>query len=101
MDLVGSGFCDDVDHATSRAAKFRVRATGDNLELLHCIERDVNGCTLTAELLAKETVVVVTTVEADVVEDTALTVEVDLVAVGALGNRDTRSESQQVFKFAP
>ena len=55
-------------------------------------ESDIDGCTLATDLLAEEPVVVIATIEADVVEDAALAVEVDFVAVGALRNADARSE---------
>ena len=70
--LVGPRLRDDVDHAAGGAAELGVRAGGDDLELLHRVERDVDGGALSADLLAEEPVVVVAAVEADVVEDAAL-----------------------------
>ncbi len=55
---------------------------------------------MSAELFAEETVVVVATIETHVVEDSALTREVDLVAVGSLRDADAGSECQQIFKLA-
>jgi hypothetical protein len=55
---------------------------------------------LSAELFAEEAVVVVAAIEADVVEDSTLSSEVDLVAVGALSDADSGRERQQVFKLA-
>ena len=100
MHGVGSGFGDDVDYATRAAAELRVGAARRDLELLYGFQRDVDRRALAAHLLAKEPVVIVTAVEADVVEDAALPVDVDLVAVRALGDADARSQSEEVFKLA-
>ena len=51
-------------------------------------------------MFTEEAIVVVAAVEADVVEDAALAVDVDFVAVGALRDADAWGQSQQVFKFA-
>src|SRR5204862_7106486 len=53
-----------------------------------------------AHLLAEEAVVIVATVERDVVEDSALTVKVDLVTVWTLRDANARGECEEVFKFA-
>ena len=68
-----------------------LRAGGDDLELLDRVERDVDGRALAARLLAEEPVVVVAAVEADVVEDAALSGERDLVAVRSLHDADARA----------
>jgi len=60
------------------------------LKLLHCFEREIDRRALAAELLAKETVVVVAAVERNVVEDAALSGEIDLVAVWSLRDTDAR-----------
>src|SRR6202022_2406633 len=51
-------------------------------------------------LLAEEAVVIVATVERDVVEDSALAVDVDLVAIGALDDADARGKGEEVFELA-
>src|SRR4029450_8275662 len=93
-------FGDDVDGATAAPAEFRARAGGDDLELLDGLHRDVNGRALAAGLFAEEPVVGVAAVEADVVEDPALPVEIDLVAVRPLRDTHAGSEGQEVFEFA-
>jgi hypothetical protein len=50
-------------------------------------------------VLAKLTVVVVTAVEANVIENTALAGKVDLVSVRALRNADAGSQSEQILKL--
>src|SRR5881628_2251394 len=100
MEAIGAGLGDDVDYAAGGATKFRVRAAGHNLELLDGFETDVHGSALAAHLFAEEAVVVVAAVEADVVEDSTLAVDVDFVAVGALGDADAGGKCEQVFKFA-
>ena len=100
MKGIGPGLGDDVDHTAAGASELGVRAARDDLELLDRFERDVDRRALTAGLLAEEAVVVVAPVERDVVEDPALPVDVDLIAVGPLRDADTRRERQQVFKLA-
>ena len=91
MTRVRAGLGDDVDDAAGRAAELGRGAAGDDLELLHRVERDVDRRALTAGLLAEEAVVVVAAVEADVVEDAALPGERDFVAVGPLDDADARA----------
>src|SRR5437762_11511365 len=84
--LIGAGLRDDIDDATGAAAELRVGAAGGDLKFLDGFQSDVDGRALTAHLLTEESVVVVAAVEADVVEDTALPVDIDLVAVRTLSN---------------
>ena len=86
MEVICSRLGDDVDYSSSRAPEFRIGAAGHDLELFHRIQCDVDRSALTTLLFSKESVVVVATVEADIIEDSALAIEVDLVAVGTLGN---------------
>jgi hypothetical protein len=81
-------------------SKLSARSSRHHLKLFYCFECDVDRGTLSAELLAEETVVVVAAVETHVVEDSALTREVDLVAVRTLRDADTGRECQQVFKLS-
>ena len=76
MYTVRAGFCNDVDDAACGATKLCVSSGRHDLEFLHCFEGNIDRCSLTTKLLAKEAVVVVTTIEADVVEDTALSAKV-------------------------
>ena len=101
VHVVCAGFGDDVDHAAGRAAELRAGAGGHNLELPHGFHADVHGSALASDLLAEESVVVVATIDGDVVEDATLPSKVDLVAVRALNDADSRRECQQVLKFAP
>ena len=86
MDVIRSGLGDDVDYSSSRASEFSIGPACHHLELFHCIQRDIDCSALTTLLLSKESVVVVTTIQADIIKDSALTVEVDLIAIGTLGN---------------
>src|SRR5258708_36431532 len=101
MDVIRSGLGNDVDNAAGSAPKFRVCTACDDLEFLDRVECDVDRSALPAELLAKEAVVVVTPIEADVIEHAALPVKVDLVSIRALCDGHTRRQCQQVFKLAP
>src|SRR6266850_8102928 len=81
VDIIRSRLGNDVDNATSSAPEFRVGPAGDDLEFLDRVECDVYCSALAAELLAKKAVVVVSAIEADVIEHAALSVEIDFVAV--------------------
>src|SRR5258708_17772719 len=86
MDVIRSRLGDDVDYSSCRASEFSVSAACHHLELFHRIHCDVDRGALTTFLLSKESVVVVAAVQADIIKDSALTVEVDLVPVRTLGN---------------
>src|SRR5262249_530015 len=101
VETVRTGLSDHVDHATRRAPEFGIGAAGDDLELLYCFQRDVNRRALSACLLAEEPVVVVAAVQRDVVENAALSVDVDFVAVRTLRDADARRQREQIFKLAP
>src|SRR5258708_10998296 len=89
VDLIRSGLGNDVDNAPGCPTEFRVCPACDDLKFLDRVERNVNCGTLSAQLLAEEAVVVVAAVEAYVIENATLAVEIDLVAVRALGNAYT------------
>jgi hypothetical protein len=91
---------DDVDHAAGSPSKLSTRSARNNLKLFHCFERDIDCGALSAELFTEESVVVVAAIQTDVVEDSALTREVDLIAVGTLCDADVWCECQQVFEFS-
>src|SRR5258705_1119750 len=99
MNVVGAGFGNHIDNATRRSAKLRTRARCYNLELLNCFQGYVNRCTLSAQLLAEETIVVVAAVKTDIVKNTPLAGEGNLVAVGSLYDANPGSECEQVFKL--
>src|SRR4029079_9829719 len=64
VNVVGAGFCNDIDDTSCATTKFRAGSGCNNLELLDGVERDVDCRALSAGLLAKEAVVVVTAIEA-------------------------------------
>src|SRR5260370_2208782 len=82
------------------ASELGVGSAGDDLELPDGLERDVDGGALAARLFAEEPVVVVAAIEADVVEDAALPLDGDLVAVGPLHDADAGSQGEQILKLA-
>src|SRR4029077_503836 len=94
MHVVCPRLCDDVHAAARRPSKFRVRAARNYLEFFYGIQRNVDGRALTSHLFAEEAVVVIAAIQADVVENSALSVEVDLIPVGPLHDAHTRSEGQ-------
>ena len=100
VNFVGAGLGNDVYHSTGGAAKLGAGARGNHLEFLDGVHGDVNLRALAADLFAEEAVVVVAAVEADVVEDAALAVEGDFIAVRALHDADAGGEGEQVFKLA-
>ncbi len=91
---------DHVDDAAGRAAELGRRAGRDHLEFLDRVERDVDRRALPAGLLAEEAVVVVAAVEADVVEDPALTGERDLVAIRPLDDADAWGQGEEILELA-
>src|SRR5580765_3374382 len=100
VEIVCPRFGDHVDDPSSGSAVLSIRTRGDHLEFLHGIKSDVDRRTLTAGLLAKETVVIVPAVEADVVENATLACEIYFVAVRALCDGNTWRQRQKVFEFS-
>ena len=96
---VGARLRDHVDDAAGGAAELCRRAGRDDLEFLDRVERDVDGCALPSRLFPEEPVVVVAAVQADVVEDAALTRERNLVAVRALDDADAWCQGEEVFEL--
>src|SRR5215472_12912253 len=72
VHLIRAGLGDHIDDSAGGASELSAGAACDHLKFLDRIERDIDSSTLAAYLLAKETVVVVAAVKADVVEDAAL-----------------------------
>src|SRR6266849_184024 len=99
VNVVGARLGDDVDDPACGAAEFGIGAAGHHLEFSDCFEGDVDSSALAAHLLAEEAIVVITAIEADVVEDAALAIDVDFIAVRTLGNADAGGQGEQVFKF--
>src|SRR5262249_39235470 len=100
VNLVGARFGYDVDNAARSASEFRAGAGRDDLKFLDGIQRDIDGGPLAPGLLSKEAVVIVTAVEADVVEDCTLAGEVYFIAVGSLHYADAGREREQVLEFS-
>src|SRR5579859_5843814 len=100
MEFVRARLCNHVDHAAAGPPEFSVGTTGDYLELFNCFEGDIDGSSLAARLLAKEAVVIVPAIETDVVEDAALPVEVDLVAIRALNDAGAGRQGEKVLELA-
>ena len=88
MDFIGAGLRYDVDDAGGGPAKFRGGAGCYYLELFDRIERNVDGSSLSAQLLAEKSVVVITAVQADVVEDAALSGKRDFISIRTLDDAD-------------
>src|SRR5436190_8010768 len=84
VHLVGAGLGDHVHNATAGAAKLSAGARGDHLEFFYCFQADVHGSALSSSLFTKEAIVVVAAIQADVVKDAALPIEIDLIPVWAL-----------------
>src|SRR5438105_3881390 len=100
VHFIRTGLGDDVDDATGGATKLGVGAGRDYLEFLDCIQSDIDGRTLTTDLLAKKSVVIIAAIQTDVVECSALAGKVDLVAIRPLHDADAGSQGQQIFEFA-
>src|SRR5260370_40324227 len=83
---------DAVHDAAASAAKFRAGAAGHDLKFLYGIQSDIDRSALPAKLLPEETVVVVSAIQADVVEDASLAVGIDFVAVGSLHDANARRQ---------
>src|SRR5256885_3960885 len=100
VNVVCARFRDDVDDSARSASKLSARSSRNNLKLFHCLQRDVDCGALSAELFAEEAVVVVTAIETDVIKDSALAREIDLIAVRTLRDADVGRECQQIFKLS-
>ncbi len=101
VDFVGSRFRHDIDEAAGTASELRGRAVGHHLEFLHRVQVHRERGTLSAALLAEERIVVVRSVDGDVVVDAFLAVDRNLIAVGALHNRHAGRERNEVEEIAP
>ena len=100
MELIGPRFRDHVHHAACGAPKFRRGSGCNHLKFLHSIERDIDSGALSANLLAKKAVIVIAAIQADVVVDSALSSEIDFVAIRTLDDAYARSKRQQIFELS-
>ena len=96
FQFVRAGLRDHVDEAAGRAAELGRRALVDDHHLLDRVLVESERRALAAPLLAEERVVEVGAVDDEVVEDAALAADVQLIAVGPLGERSARCEQGQV-----
>ncbi|HEX7679188.1 MAG TPA: hypothetical protein VF713_13745 [Thermoanaerobaculia bacterium] len=88
VQIVRARLRDDVDEAGHRASELGIGAVGDDDHLFHGVEVEGEWRPLSAALLAEERVVEVGAIDGDVVRNTFLTVDRQLVAVGSLHDRD-------------
>ena len=98
--LVGTRLGDDVDEPAGRAAELRGSALVHDDQFTDRVLVEGERGTLAAALLAEEGIVEVGAVHDEVVEDAALAVDVQLVAVRPLGNGGSRRQEGQVHKIA-
>src|SRR5262249_40083151 len=96
VQVVRSRLGHDVDEARRGAAELAVGAVGHDDDLLDRVQVERKGRTLAAALLPEEGIVEVGPVDRDVVLDSLLAVDRQLVAVGALDDRDARSQLGEV-----
>ena len=91
---------DDVHEAGLRAAELCVGAVGHHHHLFDRIEIEGEGGPLSAALLAEEGVVEVGAIDGDVVGNSLLAVDRELIAVRALDDGHSRSELGQLQEVA-
>src|SRR5262249_31406288 len=101
VDGVGARFRDHIYNAAGGSAELGAGSARDHLEFLDRLQGDVDRGALTTCLFAEESIVVVSTVQADVIEYAALSGEVNFVTVRALGDGDAWGQRKQVLKLAP
>src|SRR5512143_660974 len=99
VNAVGTGLSDDIDNATSGSSELCAGPCRDDLKLLNGFQGNVDRRSLATGLLAKEPVIVVAAVKADVVEGAALPCEVYLITIGPLSYADAGRQSKQVFEL--
>src|SRR5207247_2614432 len=90
MTAVGSGLRHHIDEAPGTAPEFGRRAVGHHLKLFDRVETNREWRPLPAALLAKKRIVIIRTVYRNVIIDTLLPVDRDLVAIGTLHDGHTR-----------
>src|SRR5512138_524428 len=93
VNIVGARLRYHVDNTAGGAAKLGRGTRCYHLKFLDGVERNVDGGTLSPELLAEKAIVVVAAVEADVVEDSSLSGKSDLIAIRSLDHANSGRES--------
>src|SRR3954452_6513848 len=84
VKLVGARLGDDVDEAAAGPPELRVGAVRDHHEVLNRVQVEGEGRPLAAPLLTEEWIVEVGSVDRDVVVDSSLAPDAELVAVRTL-----------------
>ena len=100
MNVVGSGTSDDIDEATTASPKLGGSVGRDDLKLFDGIETNGEGGALATTLFAEEGIVVVGTVDGDVVVDPFIAVNGDLVPIGTLHDSDTGRKRDKAEEIA-
>ena len=99
-EIVGARFGDDVDETTGRPAELRGGSLVHDDQLPDGVLVEGERGTLSAALFPEEGVVEVGAVHDEVVEDAALSVDVQFVAVRPLGDGRPRGEQRQIHEVA-
>ena len=99
-EIVGARFGDDVDETTGRPAELRGGSLVHDDQLPDGVLVEGERGTLSAALFPEEGVVEVGAVHDEVVEDAALPVDVQFVAVRSLGDGRPGGEQRQVHEVA-
>ena len=99
-EIVGARFGDDVDETTGRPAELRGGSLVHDDQLADGVLVEGERGTLSAALFPEEGVVEVGAVHDEVVEDAALAVDVQFVAVRSLGDGRPRGEQRQIHEVA-
>ena len=101
VHVVGAALRDHVDESAARPAELGVRSLCYDDHLANRVEIERERWTLPSALLAEERIVEVCAIDGDVVVNAALSADAQHVAIGALSDRDVRSEKRQVEIIAP
>jgi hypothetical protein len=101
VNVVRTGLRYDVDDTARCPAVLGTRASCDHRNSLTASSERYRSPHADRRLLAEESIVVVTAIEADIVENAALPGEVDLVTVGALRDAHARRQCQRSSNLRP
>ena len=96
LEFVGAGLCDHIHKPARRPSELGRGPLVHHHDLFDGVLAEGEGGPLAAPLLAEEGVVEVGAVDDEVVEDAPLAADVELVAVGALRDRDPGGEEREV-----
>ena len=96
VHVVRAALRDDVHESAARSSELGVRSLRDDDHLAHGVEIERERRPLATALLAEERIVEIGAIDRDVVVNAALSADAEHVAVGALSDRDVRSEEREV-----